>query len=242
MVEIAVQTLGDLPQNLAGICKEVDGKVMLDETLLKTQADVDAVLESKRKEVNDHNATKAGLEKWRKLGASPEEVLDKISDLEGRAGNGSELSEKLAALQKEKRELIRERDGFKNELDTIKPVYEEQQKTIAEARTHALIEAETAKLKGVDTSKLNRSLKRDAALGLISLDESGENLVVKTGGEFGKYAMEQAQDFGFLLASQSGGSNPGPDKLPRNIPNPPKNNFPGEIDFLGDELREQLSN
>lgn len=240
MIEIAVQSLGDLPQNLASICKEVDGKVMLDETLLKSQADVDAVLESKRKEVNDHNATKAVLDKWRKLGTSPEEVFDKLSDLESRSASGNDLTEKLAALQREKRDIIRERDTFKSELEGIKPLFEQQKKTITEAKINSLIETETARLKGVDASKLNRSLKRDAALGLISLDESGEALVVKTGGEFAKYAMEQAQDFGFLLPNTPGGSEPGPDKFPRNLPAQQKPVLPGQENYLDEDVAAAL--
>lgn len=241
MIEIAVQSLGDLPQNLAGICQEVNGKVMLDETLLKTKTDVDAVLEAKRKEVNDHNTTKAVLEKWLKLGSTPEDVSDKIADLESRSGNSSELTEKLAALQREKRDIIRERDTYKGELDGIKPLFEQQKKAITEAKINELIESETLKLKGVDASKLNRSLRRDAALGLIFLDESGENLVVKTGGEFAKYALEQAQDFGFYLPNTPGDSQPGNDKLPRSLPqNKNAPSLPGTISYLDDDLEELL--
>lgn len=242
MVEIAVQSLGDLPQNLAAACREVEGKVMLDETLLKTQADLDAVLEAKRKEVNDHNATKAGLDKWRKLGYdSPEEIADLIADLKNRSGNSSDLTEKLAALQREKRDIIKERDAFKSELEGIKPLFEQQKKAITDAKIQELMEAETAKLKGVDVPKLNRSLKRDVALGLISLDESGEALIVKTGGEFAKYAMEQAQDFGFLLHNIPGGSNPGADNLPRSLPAQQGKQLPGQVSYLDAELEQQLS-
>lgn len=243
MVEINAQTLGDLPQNIAAAFQVVDGKVMLDETLLKTKADVDAVLEGKRKEVNDHNSTKAVLEKWKALGYdTPDAVADLIADLQNRSGNSSELTEKLAALQREKRDILKERDGYKAELDGIKPIFEEQKKAITTNKINELIVGEVSKLKGIDAERLNLTLKRDVALGLIGLDESGEALTVKTGTDFAKYAMEQADLFGFKLANNPGGSNPGNDKLPRNIPNPPQNNFPGEIDFLGDELRERLSN
>ena len=241
MIEIAVQSLGDLPQNLAGICQEVNGKVMLDETLLKTKTDVDAVLEAKRKEVNDHSATKAVLEKWLKLGATPEAVSDMIADLESRSGSTSELTEKLAALQREKRDILRERDAYKGELDGIKPLFEQQKKEITEKKIYDLIEAETAKLKGIDTAKLNRSLKRDVLLGLISLDESGENLIVKAGGEFAKYANEQAQDFGFYLHNTPGDSNPGNDKLPRSLPqNKNATALPGSVSYLDDDLEKLL--
>lgn len=240
MIEVAVQSLGDLPQNVAAICQEVNGKVMLDETLLKTKADVDAVLEAKRKEVNDHNTTKAGLEKWLKLGNSPDEVADMIADLESRTGNSSELTKKLAELQREKRDILRERDNYKNELDGIKPLFEQQKKQITEKTIHERIEEETAKLKGVDVSKLNRSLKRDVALGLISIDEAGENLIIKTGGEFSKYAMEQAQDFGFLLSNTPGDSNPGNDKLPRSLPQNKTAPLPGREDLLPASIKDVL--
>lgn len=243
MVEINAQTLGDLPQNIAAAFQVVDGKVMLDTSLLKTKADVDAVLEGKRKEVNDHNSTKAVLEKWKALGYdTPDAVADLIADLQNRSGNSSELTEKLAALQREKRDILKERDGFKAELDGIKPLFEEQKRTLTSNKINELILEETAKLKGVDAAKLNLMLKRDVATGIIGLDESGEALAIKTGGEFAKYAMEQAELFGFKLANTPGGSNPGNDKLPRNIPNPPQSNFSAEIDFLGDELRASLDN
>lgn len=241
MMRLMAKSLDEVPENLRGCCKVENETVSLDETLLRTKADLDAVSEAKRKEVNDHNATKAGLAAWRKLGESPEAVLEKLSDLESRAGNGSDLTEKLAAVQREKRQIENERNTLKTELDGIKPQFEKQQKQLHEAKIAEVLEKSVAVLKGVDAVRLTRSLKKDIALGLIDLDESGEGLVVKTGERFEDYAMGQANDYDFKLRNTPGGSNPGVPKIPANLQSSPKPQLPGSGEgFLDDEVAAQL--
>lgn len=211
MIGLTVKSLDEVPECLRGICIEEGGVISLDETYLRTKSDLDAMSEAKRKEVNDHKATKAALAAWRTLGDDPDAVAERISDLEARAGSGDSNTEKLANLLRENRKVIQERDALKTELDGIKPKFEAQEKLIRETRTSEVLKKLTGNLKGVDTERLCKVLAKDVALGFIQLDESEEGLTVKTGETFDAYAMSQAETFNMKLRNTPGGSNPGSD-------------------------------
>lgn len=204
MIKLAATSLDDVKPEIRAYCKETEDGIVLDTSSFKTQADVDAVLESKRKEVNDHSATKQKLAAWLKLGESPDKVQQKIIDLESRSGSDTELSEKVAGLLRDKRKLTEDLSIVRTELDAIKPEYEKQKKTLLERKTYDVLESCVQKIKGVDTAKLNQTLKKDVLLGIISLDESGEGLSVKTGETFEKYAAAQADIFDFRLRNNPG--------------------------------------
>lgn len=228
MVGLTAKSLDELPESVRGICKEENGRILLDESLIRFQKDIDALTEAKRKEVNDHNQTKAAVAAWKKLGASPEEVQAMIDDLQNRSGDGSDLTEKIANLQREKRQVEQERNALKTELDGIKPKYEAQQKQIRETKTFDVLTAAVESMKGVDKPRMIRSLKREVALGLISLDESEEGLVCKTGETFDAYAKAHADDYNFWLRNVPGGSHGGAnDSGSRNIPENNKDPFAG---------------
>ena len=241
MIKLAAKSLDELPEAIRGICKEENGAISLDETVIRTKADVDALTEAKRKEVNAHNADKAVLAAWRKLGETPESVLEKLNSLESRAGNDTELTEKLAAAQREKRQTDTKFNDLKRLYDDMEPKFSAMNKQIHHTKTFDVLEDSLAPLakKGVDLGRLMRILKKDVALGILDLDESEEAIVVKTGENFADYAMAVADDFKTFVPNTPGGSNPGADKIPRNIPN--QKNVPGENEgFLDPEIAKIL--
>ncbi len=231
MIKLAAKSLDELPEAIRGICKEENGAISLDETVIRTKADVDALTEAKRKEVND----KAVLAAWRKLGETPESVLEKLNNLESRAGNDTELTEKLAAAQREKRQTDTKFNDLKRLYDDMEPKFSAMKKQIHQTKTFEVLEKSVSPLakKGVDVSRLMRILKKDVALGILDLDESEEAIAVKTGENFEEYAMTVADDFKTFVPNTPGGSNPGADKIPRNIPN--QKNIPGEYYVFPDD-------
>jgi hypothetical protein len=205
-------SLDDVPEIVRGICTVgEDGVVSLDETKIKTQQDIDKVLEAKRKESADHNATKAQLALWQKLGENPDAVSVKIADLESRAGDSSGQTTRIAELLREKSKLSGEYESLKAEHEKIKPEYEKILQKLQIAKTHELMEREVGKLQGVDAKRLLQSLKKDVSLKMITVDESGEGLIVSTGESFAEYAKGQADIFNFKVSNTPGASNPGSD-------------------------------
>lgn len=217
MLKLAYASLDEVPEVVRGFCSAEGDVVSLDETKIKTQADVDAVLESKRKEAADHSATKAKLALWTKLGESPDAVKAQLDDLQSRAGSSNDQTERIAALQREKNRISGEYDKLKADFDKIKPEYDQMQKQIYENKVFEVLENSVKKLQGVDAGRLTRALRKDVALGMIGLDESQEGLTVKTGEKFADYAMSVANDFNFKATNTPGHSNPGTERIPNNI-------------------------
>lgn len=215
MIELsAVKSLNDLPENIRGLFTEKDGAVSLDETRVKTDVDIANMKKSKDKEVSYHNAAKAELAKFKAIGKTPEEIESRIADLESRSGNSTEQTEKIASLQRDLRKALTDNSALKGELNTIKPDYENIKAENRQRKTGDALSEFVKTLKNVDNDRLTRSLKKDIMLGLIELDESGEGLVCKDGSKLEDYAMDTAKDFGFLLSSTPGRSNPGSDHIP----------------------------
>lgn len=238
MIKLAYASLDEVPEAVRGLCAVEGNVVSLDETKIKTQADVDAVLESKRKEAADHSATKTKLAAWTKLGESPEAVKAQLDDLQSRAGTANDQTERIATLQREKNRISGEYDTLKAEFDRIKPEYDQMQKQIHEAKVFDVLDKSVNKLQGIDPVRLTRALRKDVALGLIDLDESGEGLVVKTGEKFSDYAMSVANDFNFKAPNTPGRSNPGIDRMPPGIKPNDKESADGE--FLDEEDKNLL--
>jgi hypothetical protein len=95
-------------------------------------------------------------------------------------------------------------------------------------------------MKGVDNERLTRALKKDIMLGLIDLDEAGESLVCKDGGKLEDYAMNTAKDFGFILKSTPGQSQPGAPVIPPTVKSP-GNQLPGaEESIFDDDIKAKL--
>ena len=211
MIEIGkVQSLNDLPENIRGLFAEGEnGAILLDESRVRTEQDVANVKRDNDKERDLGNAAKAELAKFKAIGSSPEEITEKIANLESRSGNSTEQTEKIAALQRDLRKSKSDFETLKNEYDSIKPEYEKIKTENRQRKTGDALSDFVKTLKNVDSERLTRALKKDIMLGLIELDESGEGLVCKDGTKLEDYAMDTAKDFGFILNNTSGNSRTG---------------------------------
>ena len=214
MIELGnVKSLNDLPENIRGLFTESDGVVSLDETRVRTDVDVANMKRDKDKERDLGNAAKAELAKFKALGKTPEEITEKIAELESRSGNSTEQTEKIATLQRDLRKAKSDFDTLKGELDAIKPDYEKIKTEIRQRQTGDALTEFVKTLKNVDSDRLTRALKKDIMLGLIELDESGEGLVCKDGTKLEDYAMDTARDFGFILTNTPGESRSGSERF-----------------------------
>ena len=99
MLKLAYASLDEVPETVRGLCTAAEGSVSLDETKIKTIADVENVLKAKKMEVEAHNATKAKLAPWEKIGKSAEEVqtmLDEYPDLKSNSKTNEDyLNERI---------------------------------------------------------------------------------------------------------------------------------------------------
>lgn len=234
--KLAASSLGEVDAAIREFCVEENGEVMLNIAAIRTQKDVDALAEAKRKEVADHNATKTKLAAWRGLGFDTPELLQaRLSELESQAGDESLQTQKIAKLLKENRALLNERDSFQQELESIKPAFETQKKQLRQTKIYDLIEGSVKKLKGVDEQRLIRSLRKDVLTGFIDLDESEDGLQVKTGERFEEYAMNQARDFKFFVPNTPGESQSTDSEINRIMQNNADTNG-----YLDDDLIEEL--
>lgn len=245
MIELGkVKSLNDLPESIRSLFTEEDGVISLDETRVRTDVDVANVKRDKDKERDLGNAAKAELAKWKALGNSPEEITEKIADLESRSGNSSEQTEKIANLQRDLRKAKSDFDTLKGELDAIKPSYEQLKTENRQRKTGDALTNFVKTLKNVDAERLSRALKKDIMLGLIDLDESGEGLVCKDGTKLEEYAMATAQDFGFILTNTPGASRSGSehfsDKAKRNADGSVTGSLTTPEDVFDDEILAEL--
>ena len=123
-LEIVAENLEAVPEVLRPFVTENGGKFSLDETRIKTEQDVENVLEAKRKEANDRKAAEDALRAFKQLGKSPEELAELLKS----AGNGNQAgsdptkSAEYLTLKKQFEEL----DG------KYKPVLEAYEKEKAE--------------------------------------------------------------------------------------------------------------
>lgn len=246
MIELGkVKSLNDLPEHIRSLFTENEGVISLDETRVRTDVDVANVKRDKDKERDLGNAAKAELAKWKALGNSPDEITEKIADLESRSGNSSEQTEKIANLQRDLRKAKSDFDTLKGELDTIKPAYEKIKTENRQRKTGDALAEFVKTLKNVDSDRLSRALKKDIMLGLIELDESGEGLVCKDGTKLEDYAMNTAKDFGFILTntpgeSRSGTEHPFSANAKRNADNREAGGFNSPDDVFDEETLAQL--
>lgn len=123
-VEIVAENLESVPEILRPFVTEADGKFSLDESRIKTEKDVENVLEAKRKEANDRKAAEDALRAFKQLGKSPEELAEIIKGaVNGNpAGSDPTKSAEYLTLKKQFEEL----DG------KYKPVLEAYEKEKAE--------------------------------------------------------------------------------------------------------------
>lgn len=201
----AVKSLNDIPESFRHLFSLDDGGTLsLDEGKLKTQQDIDNILEAKKKEVSDHNATKAELAKYRKLAGSAEELEARLSELEASSGSASEQSEKLKKALLDFKAKEKEAATIKAKLDAMLPEYEQLKAAQTRARIASLVDEELKAHKEVDSERTRRVLLKDIATGYIGLDETGTVLQLKDGGKLGDYIDQTAKDFGFTVKSTAG--------------------------------------
>ena len=153
-VEIVAENLESVPEVLRPFVTENGGKFSLDETRIKTERDVENVLEAKRKEANDRKAAEDALRAFKQLGKSPEELAELLKS----AGNGNQegsdptKSAEYLTLKKQFEEL----DG------KYKPVLEAYEKEKAEKLSRDTWDA-VEKLIGQLDDKYDRELVREWA-------------------------------------------------------------------------------
>jgi len=200
MLKLKDLTLDAVPETLKSLFSvDAEGELQLDETKVKTLTDVENLKRDKDKERDAANQARAELAKFKEIGT----VEDIKTRLEAK---DSEKDERLAQLQRDLRKSNSDRDAYKEELDKIKPDYENLKTETRQRKTSDVLSEFVGKLKGVDAPRLTRALKKDIALGLIELDESGDGLKCKDGSDISQYAQDVAKDFGFLVDSTAGES------------------------------------
>ena len=201
----SIKSLNDLPEGIRGaFALSEEGALSLDETKIRTVADVEAVKRAKDQEVAAHNATSAELKRFRDLGLSVEQILD----LQSKSGSATEQTERIKSLLASQKEAQAKLSAVQAELDGIKPQYQQLKKEAVERQTADVLAKSVKAMKGVDVERLTRALSKDIKLGLVTLDESGEGLKCSDGASFEAYAKSVADDYGFVLKSQPGASLP----------------------------------
>lgn len=153
-VEIVAENLESVPEILRPFVTENGGKFSLDESRIKTEKDVENVLEAKRKEANDRKAAEDALRAFKQLGKSPEELAEIIKGaVNGNpAGSDPTKSAEYLTLKKQFEEL----DG------KYKPVLEAYEKEKAEKLSRDTWDA-VEKLIGQLDDKYDRERVREWA-------------------------------------------------------------------------------
>lgn len=153
-VEIVAKDVESIPEILRPFVTEADGKFSLDESRIKTEKDVENVLEAKRKEANDRKAAEDALRAFKQLGKSPEELAEIIKGaVNGNpAGSDPTKSAEYLTLKKQFEEL----DG------KYKPVLEAYEKEKAEKLSRDTWDA-VEKLIGQLDDKYDRERVREWA-------------------------------------------------------------------------------
>jgi len=237
MLKLKELTLDAVPESIKSLFSvDAENGLQLDETKVRTLQDVENLKRDKDKERDAANAYKAELAKFKDLGTF-EEIKSRLENQD------ANTNERLAQLQRDLRKSNSDRDSYKEELDKIKPDYETLKNDVKQRKTSDVLSDFVSKLKGVDAPRLTRALKKDIALGLIELDESGGGLRCKDGTEITQYAQDVAKDFGFILKNTPGETST-PNGITPNLMNRTNNNneeLPTDsTDIFDDETLRQL--
>lgn len=136
-LEINYDSIDSIPEGFRGLYDEADGKYTLSGVVgMKSQADIDRLNTSIRKEREDHKKTKENLSPWSSLG-SLEEVqakLDRIQELEA-AAEGNLDDDKInkiveGRLSQKTGPLNRQLETISSELETVKTENEKLRNSI----------------------------------------------------------------------------------------------------------------
>lgn len=214
MLKLAYASLDEVPETVRGLCTAAEGSVSLDETKIKTITDVENVLKAKKMEVEAHNATKAKLAPWEKIGKSAEEVqtiLDEYPELKSNSKTNEDYLNERKAHQADLREL----NSLKDKLAALETANQEltsYKLKDQKARAWKVIRDELSKK--YDAAKLDMIYEdlEDS----LKVDEIGEFLPHK-GKPVREFFEKRAEVLGWQLTNTPGKSNPGgTDRIPRN--------------------------
>ena len=153
-VEIVAENLEAVPAILRPFVTESGGKFSLDETRIKTEQDVENVLEAKRKEANDRKAAEDALRPFKQLGKSPEELAELLKS----AGNGNQAGSD-PTKSAEYLTLAKQLEELKNAYEPMKADYEREKAEKAKRDTWDAVEKMIDKL----DDKYDRELVREWA-------------------------------------------------------------------------------
>lgn len=140
-VEIVAENLEAVPEVLRPFVTENGGKFSLDETRIKTEQDVENVLEAKRKEANDRKAAEDALRPFKQLGKSPEELAELLKS----AGNGNQAGSD-PTKSAEYLTLAKQLEELKNAYEPMKADYEREKEARAKRETWDAVEKQIDQL------------------------------------------------------------------------------------------------
>lgn len=140
-VEIVAENLDAVPAILRPFVTENGGKFSLDETRIKTEQDVENVLEAKRKEANDRKAAEDALRPFKQLGKSPEELAELLKS----AGNGNQAGSD-PTKSAEYLTLAKQLEELKSAYEPMKADYEREKEERAKRETWDAVEKQIDQL------------------------------------------------------------------------------------------------
>ena len=126
----------------------------MDETRIKTERDVENVLEAKRKEANDRKAAEDALRPFKQLGKSPEELAELLRSAANGNPAGSDPTKSAEYLT-----LAKQLEELKNAYEPMKADYEREKAEKAKRETWDAVEKMIDKL----DDKYDRELVREWA-------------------------------------------------------------------------------
>lgn len=140
-VEIVAENLEAVPEVLRPFVTENGGKFSLDETRIKTEQDVENVLEAKRKEANDRKAAEDALRPFKQLGKSPEELAEMLKNVGNGNPAGSDPTKSAEYLT-----LAKQLEELKNAYEPMKADYEREKEERAKRETWDAVEKQIDQL------------------------------------------------------------------------------------------------
>lgn len=140
-VEIVAENLEAVPAILRPFVTENGGKFSLDETRIKTEQDVENVLEAKRKEANDRKAAEDALRPFKQLGKSPEELAEMLRSAANGNPAGSDPTKSAEYLT-----LAKQLEELKNAYEPMKADYEREKEERAKRETWDAVEKQIDQL------------------------------------------------------------------------------------------------
>lgn len=154
-IEIVVGGLDDVPESLKPFVTEKEGKYLLDESKVKTESDVQNVLQAKEHEKQARIELEKAFNPYKALNKTPDELAELLKTASNPV-TGKELDVTKTAEYLSLKKQFDEMDG------KFKPMLEEYQKAQAEKTDRMTWEAVEKAIESLD-SKYDREAVRDWA-------------------------------------------------------------------------------